>query len=148
MIILLGGGAYTMRRFTESEFREWEDRISPDLLERLDKFAIAWGKPVIISTAKGAIGRHGGVDDTSQHNFDRWGEVRAIDIFPQGLNSSSARSALTMAKSVGFTGIGFYSDTKPSMLMHVDVRTDRVIGDPALWGRVNGKYVSIFEVVK
>ena len=148
MIILLGGGAYTMRRFTESEFREWEGRISPKLLEKLDRFALVWKKPVIISSAKGAIGRHCGANDTSQHNFDKWDEVRAIDIFPQGLTRENSREALSIAKSVGFTGIGFYSDTKPSMMMHVDVRTSRVEGEPALWGRENGKYVSIFEVIK
>lgn len=133
-----------LKYFDPKEFGAWYTFINNDLLIKLDAFREKWGRPVIVSQASGAIGRHAG-DSGSQHNIDLLGETRAIDVFPQGMdNLSERRRALEVAKSVGFTGIGIYTDTKPSNLLHVDVRkTDKV----ALWARVGGEYVSITQVV-
>ena len=50
---------------------------------------------------------------------------------------------LELAVEIGFTGIGFYTDTHPRHMMHVDVRD----GDVATWARVDGSYVGIREVL-
>lgn len=132
-----------LKYFTPDEFGTFYTFINNDLLIKLDKFRELWGKPVIVSGAEGGVGRHD--DSNSQHNIDLLGETRAIDVFPQGMDNISERQrALAIAKQVGFTGIGLYTDTKPSNLLHVDVRkTEKV----ALWARVGGEYVSITQVV-
>ena len=133
-----------LRYFTPAEFGVAYPLINSDLLVKLDEFRHRWGRPVRVSPVAGAIVRHAG-DSSSQHNVDRWGETRAIDVFPAGMDSLDERQrAYQIAREVGFTGIGIYTDTKPSNLLHVDVRPgDRV----ATWGRVDFKYVGISEVV-
>ena len=132
-----------LKYFKPSEFGAFYTFINNDLLLKLDMFREKWGKPVIVSGAKGAIGRHD--DSSSQHNIDLFGETRAIDLFPAGMDNISERQrALAIAKQVGFTGIGIYTDTKPSNLLHVDVRKTENV---ALWARVGGEYVSITQVV-
>lgn len=148
--LLAGGRAVTrptLKYFKPKEFGIWYPLMSAELLKKLDKFRERWGRPVMVSPVEGGIGRHGG-DSATQHNVDRWGEVRAIDVFPEGMTSATERQrAYDIAKEVGFTGIGIYTDTVPSNLLHVDVRADRVAGDPAKWSRVNGKYGAIAEVL-
>ena len=145
-----------LKHFKPSEFGIWWPLMDRDLLLKLDKFREAWGAPVVISRAPGGIGRHGGKSGGSQHNIDTWGRVRAIDIFPQivtndgrrGIATSEERErAYRIADAVGFTGIGLYTDTKPSNMLHVDVRRDREAGDPATWSRVAGDYLGIDEVL-
>lgn len=129
-----------MKYFSEHEFNGWYGRLSPELKIALDTFRGVWGYPVIISPAEGAVGRHLG-DSKSQHNIDKWGEVRAVDIFPYGLDSySDAVRAIQCAKESGFTGIGIYPEWSPQCGMHVDVRPGNHI---ATWGQVDGEYVSI-----
>ena len=143
------GGKYMskpkLKYFKASEFGLWYPMMNNDLLMKLDKFRELWGDIVVISPVVGGLGRHGGEDNTSQHNVDKWGEVLAVDVFPTGMdNISERRRAFAIAKSVGFTGIGLYTDTKPSNLLHVDVRkADKL----ATWARVNGEYVGINQVV-
>ena len=145
-----------LKHFSAAEFGVWWPLMSRDLLIKLDKFREEWGAPVVISPAPGGIGRTGGHSDSSQHNIDVWGRVRAVDIFPQvmapegrrGIVSASERErAYRVAKSVGFTGIGLYTDTSPSNMLHVDVRRDRQPGSPAKWSRVAGNYRAITEVL-
>lgn len=101
----------------------------------------------MISPAKGAVGRRDGYSGNSQHNYDRWGEVRALDIMPFGMTTALARKrAFNLAKQVGFTGIGVYPEWTPRPGLHVDVRMDRTEGNPATWSAFfvvgeNGKRV-------
>lgn len=132
-----------LNHFTPDEFREWHDDMAFKVLYSIDDFREYWGAPVTVSLNPDALGRELGDDDESQHNIDRWGVVRAIDFFPKGLNESNIDRAYTCAVNAGFTGIGFYTDTKPSMMMHGDVRPDRTAENPATWVRVDGKYIGL-----
>ncbi|MGB0664393.1 MAG: hypothetical protein ACPGMR_11470 [Pontibacterium sp.] len=134
---------HNLKYFSAAEFGEYADQLAPSLLTSLDKFRELWGAPVLISPVDGAIGRHLGHDNLSQHNIDRWGEVRAVDVFPEGLNSLTAKRAYECAKKAGFTGIGLYSDTRPSWMMHLDVRDGKL----ATWSRVAGNYLGINELI-
>lgn len=122
---------FATHEFVRGE-EEWWSRTSPRLLVLLDLFREHWSAPVVISPHHRAIGRH---DGTSQHNVERWGEVRAVDIMPDGLDDRR-HEAVTLARRVGFTGIGLYPDWQPSAGLHLDVRIDRVPGNPAMWGGV------------
>lgn len=141
-----------LKYFKPTEFGLWYPLMSNELLQKLDAFRAAWGYPVIVSTAHGAIGREGD-GDSSQHNVTKWGEVRAIDVFPtlgsgKYITTPAERDrAYQIAKQVGFTGIGLYTDTKPGNMLHVDVRKDKVPGSPATWSRIGGQYRSIGEVI-
>lgn len=140
-----------LRHFVPSEFGIWWPYMSADLLLVLDEFREQWGYPVIVSSANGALGRHDNTD--SQHNIDKWGEVRAVDFFPmlpdgkggyRYMSTSSDRErAYQIAKNVGFTGIGIYTDTTPGNMVHGDVRA----GSLATWSRVSGKYKGLSEVL-
>ncbi len=140
-------GSKELVYFSPGEFYGWFDQMSPELLRKLDIFRDLWGAPVVVSSHKNAIGRHLGPTDTSQHNIDKWGEVRAIDVFPQGLNSVSAKRAFDLAKAAGFSGIGLYNDTNPGWMMHLDVRSHRTSANPAKWARNQGKWVGIQELI-
>lgn len=133
-----------LRYFSAGEFGVFYPLINSDLLIKLDEFRHRWGRPVVVSPVAGAIVRHGG-DSHSQHNIDRWGETRAVDVFPDGMDTVSERKrAYQIARDVGFTGIGIYTDTVPSNLLHVDVRPG---GYVATWSRVGGQYLEIGEVL-
>ncbi|GAA6154483.1 hypothetical protein [Pseudoteredinibacter isoporae] len=130
----------TLKYFKPSEFGVWYPLMSNDLLLKLDKFREAWGGPVIVSSADGAVGRR---DDhsRSQHNVNVWGEVRAVDIFPKVggryiETSEELERAFDIAKAVGFSGIGVYTDTSPGHMLHVDVRSTR----DTIWSRIAGTY--------
>jgi len=130
-----------LNRFNRSEFREWADDMSINQLLALDRFAQLWGDTVIVSGNKAALGRRMGAD-LSQHNIERWGEVRATDVFPKGLTPENAEYARDLAKQAGFSGIGIYLDTSRPM-MHLDTRPDRTPDNPAQWSRIGGEYLSI-----
>ena len=142
----------SLRYFSESEFGGWFDKMSPELLKKLDAFRHEWGFAVEVSPHHDAVGREHPTSE-SQHNILKWGEVRAVDIFPKNsvggyINSRAERKrALAIAKKVGFSGIGIYVDTSPGNMLHVDVRSDRSASNPALWSRVDGKYESMSKVV-
>lgn len=119
-----------LKHFKPEEFRGWFDRMNPALLHQLDEFREQLGAPVIISPAHGAIGRHQGETGKSQHNIDRYGEVRAIDVMPQ---TDDMRHAFNVAMRVGFHGIGVYPDWRPHWGLHLDMRKDRPPQNPALW---------------
>ena len=115
---------------------EWFSAMSPRLLVLLDTLRLRWERPIRISRHPRAVGRHDG-DSESQHNYDIWDEVRAVDVIPDGLKTKDDAYAFFMlAADVGFTGIGFYPDWSPSPGFHLDVRHDRRPGFPATWGRV------------
>jgi len=138
--------------FKPNEFHGWYDKMSVELLVKLDILRHQWGRPIHISPAAGAVGR----DDNSQsqHNFSRWGEVRAVDIYPEGLISEDdAEIAVIAATDCGFTGIGIYPHWANGIGLHVDVRSEKTIGYPATWGAVNNelgaqKYVTLSEAME
>ena len=133
--------------------RNWLRDCSPSLLVRLDVLRHMWGKPIRISAAPGAIGRMAG-DSQSQHNFERWGIVRAIDVMPAGIGTPEAANGFyLLAVDVGFTGIGWYPDWKPAPGFHLDVRSDHEPGAPATWGGVKNDlgqqvYVSLNDALE
>jgi hypothetical protein len=124
--------------FTEDEFRRnninWFHKCAPELLVRHDVWRHLTGDKIEISTDDGAIGRHKGDDDLSQHNIDKWGEVRAIDSYPKAAIKDVRRTYL-LAIDAGFTGIGIYVHPRGPRF-HCDVRHDRRVGDPATWGYI------------
>lgn len=138
----------TMRYFKPEEFGGWYDKMSPELLKKLDEFRHQWGFPVMVSPHEDAVGRDHG-SPTSQHNVLTWGEVRAVDVFPKNslggfINSAAERKrAYDIARRVGFTGIGLYTDTVPGNMLHVDVRQAPL----AKWSRVAGNFGAIEKVL-
>lgn len=141
-----------MEHFTPSEFREWWGRMSVRLLHVLDAFREEWGAPCVISPHRDALGRYMGPGETSQHNVDQWGEVRACDFFPKGMDTpEDFARAYEIAKRVGATGIGIYTDTRPGPMIHLDVRPGRKPDNPATWCRRKvdrvSQYRGIHEVM-
>ena len=138
--------------FSPEEFHGWYDKMSPELLVKLDVLRHQWGRPIRISPAPGAVGR----DDNSQsqHNYGAHGEVRAVDVFPAGvITEEDAERFILSATDCGFRGIGVYADWSPSIGFHLDVRPDKDIGYPATWGAVNNelgaqKYVTMAEALE
>ena len=106
----LPDGPAVLDHFSPSEFRGWADRMARDQLFLLDPFRTEWGAPVYISPVKGSLGRHAG-ESLSQHNYDRWGEVRASDIFPEGIGPENFPKAYAIADKIGAGGFGIYTDT-------------------------------------
>ncbi|NRB42683.1 MAG: hypothetical protein HRU20_30145 [Pseudomonadales bacterium] len=138
--------------FQASEFHGFYDQLNPDLLVSLNLFREWWGAPVHISPLADGVGRYLGADKDSQHNIDKWGQVNAVDFFPEGLKTESdIKRAYDLAKKAGFSGIGLYTDTtrngKKAIMMHGDVRADKSAINPATWARVNGVYVGIRQLV-
>lgn len=128
----------TLDNFRKSEFREWYERMSQELVIKLDLLRFLWGKPIRISPVKGAIGRDG--DGTSQHYWEQFGEVRAIDILPDGIdNVDDAREFFDLCVQCGFRGIGFYPHWSPTPGFHVDVRVEQRMGNPSTWSGIDGK---------
>lgn len=129
-----------LKYFTPDEFGAWWPLIDDRLLYGLDAFREAIGVPIQISPVSGAIGRISASAKHSQH-FAVNG-VSAIDILiPDTVN---LESAYDIARSLGiFTGIGAYPHWLPSHGLHLDVRDDKTIDDPALWSglKIDGEQV-------
>lgn len=146
-------GDIELNYFKPEEFHGWYEFCSPKLLVLLDEFRENWGAPVMVSPAKGAVGRKLGNESESQHNFSYYGEVRACDVMPfnMGDDIQQRKKAYRIAKDIGFTGIGIYPDWKPMPGMHLDVRDDRMAGDPAIWSGfdIDGEqqYFSIYKAL-
>lgn len=146
-----------LRYFTSGEFGTWWPDMSVRLLVLLDVFRHEWGDEVMVSPHSRALGRRNGEDDTSQHNVDRWGEVRAGDVFAIGMiRHRHAERAVRIARSIGITGIGVYPDWtlggKRCAGLHFDARREADPGNPATWGGVDngsGKqvYVSLEDAL-
>ena len=157
-----------MRYFSKSEFLRrdinWYYYLSEELKEGMDLFREYWGSPVDISKSKFSLGRNNGPDGTSQHNVDRDGVLRAVDLMPRGLYTrEDMERAIECAHKAGATGIGVYPQWRvwsPMGLkkrpgVHIDYRVDRTASNPALWGAVrdNGlkspqRYTSQLEALE
>jgi hypothetical protein len=136
----------------ERDHVQWWQHLSPRLLILLDSFRFQWGKPVRVSGHKHAVGRHLG-ESFSQHNFDRWDEVRAVDVQPDGMvTRDDAYRAVLLAQSVGFTGIGLYPHWSGGPGLHLDVRHERAPGHAVTWGGVRAAsgqvYVSLNDALE
>ena len=142
------------QNFTQEEFREWSDDMSPRLVTMLDVLRFRLGSPIEISLSEYALGRNLGVGKMSEHNIDHWGEVLAVDCFIGGVyNRAQAEGVAHEATAIGFTGIGVYSDThnnygEEQVMFHLGVRPNELMGAPATWGRVDHDYTSLMAAVQ
>ena len=71
--------------FSQEEFREWAEDMSPRLVTMLDVLRFRLGSAIEISASEYALGRELGRNDLSEHNVDHWGEVLAVDCFVSGV---------------------------------------------------------------
>lgn len=137
-----------MKYFKPSEFQGFFPRLHPDLVLYLDLFREAWGAPVSVSPAVGAVGRTTG---SGYHNYVLHGCVMAVDVMPDFSDGRTLKEAYYCAKGLEkFSGIGAYPDWKPRPGLHLDVRPDRSPLNPATWAGVKndkGKqvYVGVLE---
>ena len=142
------------QHFSQEEFRDWADDMSPRLITMLDVLRFRLGSPIAVSGSKNALGRNLGPGDLSEHNFDEWGEVLAVDCFISGVyNRAQAEAVAHEAEGIGFTGIGVYSDThnnrgEEQVMFHLGVRPTEMMGSPATWGRVDHDYTSLIAAVQ
>ena len=140
--------------FTQEEFRDWAEDMSPRLVTMLDVLRFRLGRPIAISASEYALGRNLGLGALSEHNIDEWGEVLAVDCFVSGVyNRAQAEAVVYEAEGIGFTGIGVYSDTRNNqgqeqVMFHLGVRPNELMGSPATWGRISGKYTSLIAAVQ
>lgn len=143
-----------LEHFNSGEFRHWWPYMSHRLLTMLDTLRHKLDTPIYISDNVAALGRHLSWNNESEHNMDRWGEVLAADCFIRDVRTASETlDVVNTAKDIGFTGIGIYPDWinnsgKNQVGFHFGVRPTRKMGDPALWGRVENKYVRLDEALK
>ena len=68
-------------------------------------------------------------------------------------NRAQAEAVVYEAEEIGFTGIGVYSDTRNNqgqeqVMFHLGVRPNELMGSPATWGRISGKYTSLIAAVQ
>jgi len=142
------------QHFEAEEFREWSDDMSARLITMLDVLRFKLGSPIEISLSEYALGRNLGRGKMSEHNIDEWGEVLAVDCFIGGVyNRAQAEAVVYEAEGIGFTGIGVYSDTHNNqgddqVMFHLGVRPNELMGSPATWGRISGKYTSLMAAVQ
>ena len=126
----------------------WAPHLDAALAVRQDVVRHIIGRPLYNSPVDGAVGRHAGQSDKSQHNVDYYGSVRAADFFVPGAPAAEVVTAMMQA---GFTGIGVYPGGlwkgEQETRYHGDVRSDRSPSDPATWGFIDGRTVSIEEAV-
>lgn len=125
----LRSGTIELDHFTPGEFGAWWPLLDTGLLLKLDAFREDLGSRVIISPAKGAMGRLS--DEASQH-FPR-PMIKAIDVMTPDADMWSVYKA---ARRIGFHGIGLYPHWKPYHGAHLDVRADRSEENPALWSAI------------
>ena len=142
------------QHFSQEEFREWAEDMSPRLITMLDVLRFRLGSAIEISGSEYALGRNLGVGKMSEHNIDHWGEVLAVDCFIGGVyNRAQAEAVVYESEGIGFTGIGVYSDThnnqgQEQVMFHLGVRPNELMGAPATWGRVDHDYTSLMAAIK
>jgi len=142
------------QHFDAEEFREWSDDMSARLVTMLDVLRFRVGSAIAVSASEYALGRELGVGKMSEHNIDEWGEVLAVDCFIGGVyNRAQVEAVVYEATSIGFTGIGVYSDTtnnqgEEQVMFHLGVRPTEMMGSPATWGRVDHDYTSLIAAIQ
>jgi len=142
------------QHFSQEEFRDWAEEMSPRLVTMLDVLRFRLGSPIEVSGSEYALGRELGRGKMSEHNIDEWGEVLAVDCFVHGVYSRAQAEAVAYeAKAIGFTGIGVYSDThnnsgEDQVMFHLGVRPNELMGSPATWGRVDHNFTSMIAAIQ
>lgn len=135
--------AMQLKHFRLSEFGASLPFLSIGLLQKLDEFRERLGRKVMISPAPGALIRFDKGSE-SQHTFGRAADI----MLPDG---PDLETAFSIAKAVGFTGIGVYPDWKPYQGMHLDIRKLEPGQPIAIWAGKNkdGRqvYTNISEVL-
>ena len=133
-----------LRYFTPAEFerrgRNWYEDMSVALMEGVDVLRHYHGHPIHISPHGGALGRpgSGSRDHDPQENG---GEVRGMDVFPDGLHTAEdVQAFVKLAEEVGLTAIGVYphwvsGSGKVRPGLHLGWRPDRA-DNPARWGMI------------
>lgn len=140
--------------FTADEFRCWADEMSPRLVTMLDVLRHMCGHPVEISDNDASLGRELGQGSQSTHNVDVWGQVLAADVFVSGVHyREQVEYVVDLARQIGFTGIGVYTDTsnnrgRAQAMLHLDVRPTHDMGQPATWGRVAGSWTTLIAAIQ
>ena len=138
-----------LEHYKNAEFREWYAHMSPRLSVMLDVLRHVLDKPIRISPHPLALGRYLGTASYSEHNFEKWGEVQAVDAFVDGVHTrDQAGEVVSAASLVGFTGLGVYPDWvnyagAKQVGFHFGVRENRKMRDPAQWGYMSARMVSI-----
>ena len=66
------------QHFSQEEFREWADDMSPRLVTMLDVLRFRLGSPIEISGSDYALGRNIGRGKMSERSIDEWGKTGAI----------------------------------------------------------------------
>ena len=126
----------------------WFDLMDERLLVCVDILRHQWSEfreidsPIRISAHPDALGRRMGRDRLSDHNIDKWGRVRAMDVMPEGLEDDPGAFRM-LAASCGITAYGLYPHWQPSAGVHLGMRSGVKMGVPAVWGaiRFDGKQV-------
>ena len=142
------------QHFSQEEFRDWAEDMSPRLITMLDVLRFRLGSVIEISGSAQALGRNLGRGKMSEHNVDEWGEVLAVDCFVRDVyNRAQADDVAHEAQAIGFTGIGVYTDTRNNqgeeqVMFHLGVRPNESMGSPATWGRVKGKYTTLMAAIQ
>lgn len=143
-----------LQYFSEPEFREWWSLMSLRLLVLFDVLRHQLGSIIEPSLHEKALGRNLGPEAQSAHNVDVWGEVLAMDFFVSGVYfRAQAEEVVDRMRKLGFTGIGVYTGTRNNrgelqVMFHGDVRPTRKMGDPAVWGRINGKKATLMAALQ
>jgi len=147
-----------LQNFGPSEFKnkhgDWWPRMSRRLLVMLDVARFQHGAAITISPSPYALGRSLPATAESEHNVTYWGEVCAADVFVDGVyTEEETREFVSLAQSIGFTGIGVYTDTtnhkgEEQVMFHLGVRDSERMGSPATWGRVDHDYTSLIAAVQ
>lgn len=113
------------------------DRIDARLVQALQCWRDLHGLPLSITPVLAGIIREDG-SKTSQH-YAVGRLSSAIDIFPR---AGEVGQAFINALSIdAFRGVGLYLDTKPSAMIHVDVRD----GERILWVRTGHDRYTYFH---
>lgn len=142
------------QHFEAEEFRSWSDDMSSRLITMMDVLRFMCGHPIEVSDHEDSLGRELGPNQQSAHNIDHWAEVLAMDGFVSGVYyREQAEGIVDLARKIGFTGIGVYTDTRNNrgehqVMFHFDVRPTEDMGSPATWGRVAGKYTSLMAAIQ
>jgi len=109
--------------FSPEEFQGWWEHLNDDLICKLDTLRDLYGQMIVISPVEGAVGRMA-AGSRSQHNFEYWNEVRAVDVMPVYDRTHTMADFYYLARDVGFMGIGVYPLWRPRPGFHLDVRDD------------------------
>lgn len=152
VMVMEGNASIELDNFAPGEFERgginWWKYADPELLVRMQVFRERAGQALFISGHRRALGRRDGHSSQSMHNVDMHGMLYAADLMPEnGAEPGEMRRLVVIAREL-FSGVGVYPDWSPMPGLHVDTRPSRRPGDPAVWGVLGGRVVSIEVALK